>query len=120
MLRRERVRAAVSALPEPARLVVELRFGLGREGPANLEEITRRLSISRERVRELEISALADLSRALEGVDEFEGLLKDVRQPEAAAASRTSREPRCTFVGSLCERGAAAVREPHGPPAGGG
>lgn len=78
VLRRERVRAAVSALPEPARMVVELRFGLGREEPANLEEITRRLSISRERVRELEISALADLSRALAGIDEFDGNLNDV------------------------------------------
>jgi RNA polymerase primary sigma factor len=79
VLRRERVRAAVEALPEPARLVVELRFGLGREeGPANLEEITRRLSISRERVRELEHAALADLSAALEGIDELEGVLDDV------------------------------------------
>ena len=74
VLRRERVRAAVEALPQPARQVVELRYGLGREGPANLEEITRRLSLSRERVRELELSALADLSTALAGVDELEGL----------------------------------------------
>jgi RNA polymerase primary sigma factor len=78
VLRRERVRAAVEALPQPARQVVELRFGLGREEPANLEEITRRLSISRERVRELELSALADLSTALAGIDEFEGDLDDV------------------------------------------
>jgi RNA polymerase primary sigma factor len=73
-LRRDRVRAAVEALPEPARRVVELRFGLGREEPANLEEITRRLSISRERVRELELAALADLSTALAGIDEFDNL----------------------------------------------
>jgi RNA polymerase primary sigma factor len=79
VLRRERVRAAVEALPEPARLVVELRFGLGREEPANLEEITRRLSISRERVRELEHAALADLSTALEGIDEL-----DIGDVEAA------------------------------------
>jgi RNA polymerase primary sigma factor len=79
VLRRERVRAAVEALPEPARLVVELRFGLGHEQPANLEEITRRLSISRERVRELEMSALADLSTALAGIDEF-----DIGDVEAA------------------------------------
>jgi len=78
VLRRERVRAAVEALPEPARLVVELRFGLGRDEPANLEEITRRLSISRERVRELELAALADLSTALAGIDELDGGLDDV------------------------------------------
>jgi RNA polymerase primary sigma factor len=78
VLRRERVRAAVDALPEPARLVVEMRFGLGHDGPANLEEITRRLAISRERVRELEVAALADLSRALAGIEEFDGGLDDV------------------------------------------
>jgi RNA polymerase primary sigma factor len=78
VLRRERVRAAVEALPQPARQVVELRFGLGREEPANLEEITRRLSISRERVRELELAALADLSTALAGIDELDSVLGDV------------------------------------------
>jgi len=78
VLRRERVRAAVEALPQPARLVVELRFGLGREAPANLEEITRQLSISRERVRELELAALADLSTALAGIEELDGGLDDV------------------------------------------
>jgi RNA polymerase primary sigma factor len=78
VLRNERVRAAVQALPQPARQVVELRFGLGREEPANLDEITRRLSISRERVRELELAALADLSTALAGIDELERALDDV------------------------------------------
>jgi RNA polymerase primary sigma factor len=36
------------------RRVIELRFGLGSEEPLTLEEVGRRLKLSRERVRQIE------------------------------------------------------------------
>jgi RNA polymerase primary sigma factor len=63
MLRREAVRQAVATLPERHRAVIELRFGLAdNEGPVSLEEIGRRLGITRERVRQLEKEALTRLA----------------------------------------------------------
>ena len=73
VLRREHVRAAVEGLPEPERSVVELRFGLNGE-PTSVEEISRRLSITRERVRRIEADALEALSDALAGIDREESL----------------------------------------------
>ena len=73
VLRREHVRAAVEGLPEPERSVVELRFGLSGE-PTSIEEISRRLSITRDRVRLIEAGALEALSDALAGIDREESL----------------------------------------------
>ncbi len=70
VLRRDSVRAAVRALPEPDRSVVELRFGLNGETPTSLDEIAKRLSIGRERVRRIEVDALDRLSTALSGIDD--------------------------------------------------
>jgi len=39
------------------RLVIELRFGLGREEPRTLGEVGRRLKLSRERIRQIEEQA---------------------------------------------------------------
>ena len=36
------------------RAVIELRFGLGSEEPQTLEEVGRRLNLSRERIRQIE------------------------------------------------------------------
>ena len=69
-LRRLEVRRALSILPEQERLVLELRFGLDG-APLALEAIGKRLGVSRERVRQLEAAALAQLSEALGGVDEI-------------------------------------------------
>ena len=72
-LREEALRAAVARLPEPERNVVQLRFGLaGDQGPQSLDEIARRLDLSRERVRQIEAEALERLamSRELEGLRE--------------------------------------------------
>jgi RNA polymerase primary sigma factor len=67
-LRRQEVRAAVRTLPERERRILELRFGFdGQQQP--LEAIGRELGITRERVRQLEQSALARLAREL-GDDE--------------------------------------------------
>jgi RNA polymerase primary sigma factor len=53
-----------TALDEREALVLRLRFGLDREGPCSLEEISRRLDVTRERVRQLEARALRKLGEA--------------------------------------------------------
>jgi RNA polymerase primary sigma factor len=54
---------AVSELPEREQEVVKLRYGLnGDEDPKSLEEIGRRLGLTRERVRQVEAQALERLA----------------------------------------------------------
>ena len=67
VLRRQAVRAAVRALPELERRVLELRFGFDGE-QQSLEAIERELGISRDRVRRLEREALARLETELDDV----------------------------------------------------
>jgi RNA polymerase primary sigma factor len=66
ILRREAIRRAVASLPDRERAVIELRFGLVSEDadPVSLEEIGRRLGLTRERVRQIEGQALARLRRS--------------------------------------------------------
>jgi RNA polymerase primary sigma factor len=69
-LRRKFVRDALQRLPERERRVLELRFGF--EGQStSLEQIGRELSMSRERVRQLERQALHKLQDELAGVVEI-------------------------------------------------
>jgi RNA polymerase primary sigma factor len=57
------LRRAVSELPEREREVVQLRYGLnGDPDPVSLEEVGRRLGLTRERVRQLEADALERLA----------------------------------------------------------
>jgi RNA polymerase sigma factor (sigma-70 family) len=57
------LRRAVAQLPDRERDVVKLRYGLnGDIEPASLEEIGRRLGITRERVRQIESEALERLA----------------------------------------------------------
>jgi RNA polymerase primary sigma factor len=63
---RERVRSALSGLPERERRVLELRFGFDGQDSLTLEEIGRELELTRERVRQLEKSALTRLQHALD------------------------------------------------------
>jgi len=64
-LQRQEVRRALAALPEPERRVLELRFGFGGE-TASLEAIGKELSLSRERIRQLEDAALVRLAEELD------------------------------------------------------
>ena len=65
-LERDRLREALSELDERSRRVVELRFGLGEnEEMTSLEEIGRELGITRERVRQLEATAMKRLHELL-------------------------------------------------------
>jgi RNA polymerase primary sigma factor len=62
-LGREALHRAVDELPDRQREVVKLRYGLnGDSDPASLEEIGRRLGVTRERVRQIEAEALERLA----------------------------------------------------------
>ena len=63
-LERLGIRRSVASLPESERRVIELRFGLDGD-PQPLESIGKELGISRERVRQLEADALAQLADEL-------------------------------------------------------
>jgi RNA polymerase primary sigma factor len=65
-LRRLEVRSALRRLPERERRVLELRFGLDSD-PQPLETIGKELGISRERVRQVEGEAMAQLAELLGG-----------------------------------------------------
>jgi RNA polymerase primary sigma factor len=71
-LRSAAVRRALAGLTERERRIVELRFGFEGE-PMSLEAIGRELSLTRERVRQIERTALAQLEGKLEGLVEAEG-----------------------------------------------
>ena len=58
------VERAMAPLNEREREVLRLRYGLGLDRELTLEEIGRRLSVTRERVRQIESKALAKLRAA--------------------------------------------------------
>ena len=70
-LRSEALRRALAALPEREREVVAMRYGLGGAEPQTLEEIGRRLGLTRERVRQIELESLRRLAglREMKSVD---------------------------------------------------
>jgi RNA polymerase primary sigma factor len=72
-LREDTVRRAVADLPETEREVVKLRYGLdGHPDPQSVEQVVRRLGLSREDVRRIEREALSQLARVreLQGLEE--------------------------------------------------
>jgi len=72
-LRDEVLRKALGDLPERHREVLKLRYGLnGDASPKSLEEIGRRLDLTRERVRQIEADALERLAvvRELEALSD--------------------------------------------------
>jgi RNA polymerase primary sigma factor len=60
-LRSEVLAVALRSLPDRHRAVVILRYGLDDAEPKTLEEIGRRLGLTRERVRQIEVEALRRL-----------------------------------------------------------
>ncbi len=67
---KEDVENALRELPERHRLVLRLRFGMSDGRPRTLEEIGRRLDLTRERIRQIEREALTRL-REIEGLAEL-------------------------------------------------
>ena len=69
-LRSQALMEALEALSERERQVVVLRYGLTEAEPKTLEEIGRRLGLTRERVRQIELDSLKRLAtlRELESV----------------------------------------------------
>jgi RNA polymerase primary sigma factor len=60
----EQVERAMAPLTDREREVLRLRFGLGLERELTLEEVGRRLSITRERARQIEMKALQKMRAA--------------------------------------------------------
>jgi RNA polymerase primary sigma factor len=65
-LRSEALRTALTALPWRERQVIILRYGLADSEPKTLEEIGRRLGLTRERVRQVEVESLRRLANLRE------------------------------------------------------
>jgi RNA polymerase primary sigma factor len=62
-LRSQALSQALHVLPERERTVLLMRYGIEGNEPRTLEEIGRCLSLTRERVRQIEVEALRQLSR---------------------------------------------------------
>jgi RNA polymerase sigma factor (sigma-70 family) len=58
---RARLASLLSTLTAREQEVLRLRFGMDGAEPLTLEQIGRRLSLSRERIRQIEVEALAKL-----------------------------------------------------------
>ena len=65
-LRSEALAQALAALSDRERHVIILRYGLADAEPKTLEEIGRRLGLTRERVRQIETEALKRLAKLRE------------------------------------------------------
>ncbi len=61
-LRTQALVDALASLPERERTVLVLRYGLGSDEPKTLEDIGRRLGLTRERVRQIEVESLRRLA----------------------------------------------------------
>jgi len=65
-LEQQRIREALATLPERERIVLELRFGFAQSAEgASLEQIGKKLGLTRERIRQLESAALGRLEERL-------------------------------------------------------
>jgi len=58
------IKKVLSKLPDREALVIRYRFGLDREKEHTLDQIEKKLKVSRERIRQIEITALRKLRHA--------------------------------------------------------
>ena len=72
--RQEKIERTLKSLTPREEKILRMRFGIGREAPSTLEEIGRSLGLSRERVRQIEASALRKIQAARRG-RELRGLI---------------------------------------------
>ena len=75
-LRDQDVQHLLSGLPSRERRVIELRFGLDPEGPMTLEDIGKKVGLTRERVRQIEVKTLQMLKTSGRA-DALEGTVED-------------------------------------------
>jgi RNA polymerase primary sigma factor len=75
-LRDENVQALLDGLPSRERRVIELRYGLDPEGPMTLEDIGKKVGLTRERVRQIEVKTLQMLKTSGRA-DVLEGTIED-------------------------------------------
>ncbi len=66
---REKIKETLKVLNTREEEIVRLRFGIGRDMPYTLEEIGRVMGLSRERVRQIEATALKKIQSAQENGD---------------------------------------------------
>ena len=60
-LLKARMREALNSLPERERMVLEYRFGLTGGQPKTLEEVGERFDVTRERIRQIQLTVLAKI-----------------------------------------------------------
>ena len=80
-------------LDERERLVVSLRFGLDGELPLTLREIGRRLGVTREWVRKIELRAVSKLVAAGTAAASLARSARRKGRPRRSAPSRTASNP---------------------------
>jgi len=86
-LRGQVLAAALRNLPDVERRILTQRFGLEGDAPQTLEAIGRSLSMSRERVRQIEGQALARLA-VLSVIDDVLADSEDAESPFRVPPSR--------------------------------
>jgi len=69
-LDKERVKNLVDIIPEREKKVLDMRFGLADGKPHTLAEVSKKLGVSRERVRQIEEEALLKIRRFVEQQDD--------------------------------------------------
>jgi RNA polymerase primary sigma factor len=62
-LLKSRIGEVMADLQPLEREILELRFGLSGQAPCTLEEVGRRMNVSRERIRQLQVRAIRKLQR---------------------------------------------------------
>lgn len=62
---RRMVAEAVALLGEREALVIRLRFGMGEDGPKTLDDVGKRLGVTKERARQIQRSAMGKLRTML-------------------------------------------------------
>jgi RNA polymerase primary sigma factor len=71
-----RVERALATLSDREREILRLRFGIGTDHEHTLAELGARLSLTRERIRQIEAEALRKLGRPLPGGRELKALIE--------------------------------------------
>jgi RNA polymerase primary sigma factor len=57
----ENLQFVLDRLTERERTIIEMRYGLGNQEPATLDEVGRHFNVTRERIRQIEAKALAKM-----------------------------------------------------------